>query len=76
MRILFDPSRQIPPREAAYYLGETRLAKGVNEVDDSLTSHPDFDSLVNCGAISVLDEPLPVVQAKVGKRPVTPKEPE
>lgn len=58
--IVFDPQRQQPPRTGAYCLDGHQLTPGRNAVGDAdlsvLIKHPDWDTLVELGAISMYKE--------------------
>lgn len=77
MKLTFYPDRlPSPTRAPHYYLDNYKLFTGVNEVEDSIALHPEFDSLVASGAIIVEKPTTKKPIAKGAAEPTEEKEPE
>lgn len=61
MQVIFYPEKETPSRQGSLYLDNVLFNPGVNEVDDSVTSHRSWQRLVDSGVLKVVKNPKPVV---------------
>jgi hypothetical protein len=77
MELFYNPTKYFcgSPNELTLYFDgkEIGLKPGLNEVDEAITGHPDYEKLVEIGAFSA--KPEPSQAPKTTRRKTTTPEP-
>jgi hypothetical protein len=76
MEIFYNPAKNFcgKPNNLTLYFGdkEVTVKAGFNEVDDSITDHPDYAKLVEVGAFTGKTEPTPPPKPSSRKKATEP----
>jgi hypothetical protein len=75
MELFYNPAKYFSgsPNSLTFYFDgkEIGLKPGLNEVDEAITGHPDYEKLVEIGAFSAKPEPTAAPKTIRKKAPVT-----